>query len=139
MQERPIAPLAQALLALGGSVEFLKNEGYPPLKVSGHLQGGRVIVDGTISSQFISSILLAAPYAETGSRAHHPVTSLFQSYLDITLDVMQAFGAACDPGRVYTVSGEHTVNPTPERLMRSKGIIPLPRIFLPLPRSAAAG
>jgi 3-phosphoshikimate 1-carboxyvinyltransferase len=93
MQERPIAPLAQALHSLGGSVVFLKNEGYPPLKVSGHLQGGRVTVDGTISSQFISSILLAAPYAETGIELIIPSPPSSQSYLDITLDVMEAFGA----------------------------------------------
>lgn len=93
MQERPIAPLAGALLSLGGSVVFLKNEGYPPLKVSGNLEGGRVIVDGTISSQFISSILLAAPYAETGVELIIPSPPSSQSYLDITLDVMQAFGA----------------------------------------------
>jgi 3-phosphoshikimate 1-carboxyvinyltransferase len=54
MQERPIGPLAQALVSLGGTIDFLKNEGFPPLKVSGHLQGGSVVVDGTISSQFIS-------------------------------------------------------------------------------------
>ena len=93
MQERPIAPLAEALLTLGGSVVFLKNAGYPPLKVSGHLRGGRVIVDGTISSQFISSILLAAPYAETEVEIVIPSPPSSQSYLDITLDVMRAFGA----------------------------------------------
>ncbi|MGA2913154.1 MAG: 3-phosphoshikimate 1-carboxyvinyltransferase [Methanoregula sp.] len=93
MQERPIAPLARSLLSLGGSVTFLEKEGYPPLKVNGHLQGGRVIVDGTISSQFISSILLAAPYAETGVELIIPYPLSSRSYLDITLDVMRAFGA----------------------------------------------
>ena len=93
MQERPIGPLAQALLCLGGRIDFLKNEGYPPLKVSGHLQGGRVHVDGTISSQFISSLLIAAPYAETEVEIIIPSPSVSQSYLDITLDVMQVFGA----------------------------------------------
>ena len=93
MQERPIAPLAQALLPLGGSVIFLKNEGYPPLKVSGRLQGGRVTVDGTISSQFISSILLVAPCAEREVELTLPSPPSSQSYIDITLDVMQAFGA----------------------------------------------
>ena len=93
MQERPIGPLAQALLCLGGTVEFLKNEGYPPLKVSGHLEGGSVVVDGTISSQFISSLLLVAPYAETAVEVVIPSPPASQSYLDITLDVMQVFGA----------------------------------------------
>src|SRR5512137_2502564 len=54
MQERPIAPLAKALRELGGSVDFLKNAGYPPVRVSGNLTGGRVTIDGSVSSQFIS-------------------------------------------------------------------------------------
>ncbi len=93
MQERPIAPLARAILALGGSVTFLKNEGYPPLKVGGRLEGGRVTVDGTISSQFISSLLLVAPCAEREVELTIPCPPSSRSYIDITLDVMRAFGA----------------------------------------------
>lgn len=93
MQERPIGPLAQALPSIGGRVEFLKNDGFPPLKVSGHLSGGRVTIDGSMSSQFISSILLAAPYADSDIEVIIPSPPASQSYLDITLDVMKAFGA----------------------------------------------
>ena len=93
MQERPIGPLAQALPSLGGRVDFLRSEGYPPLKVSGHLTGGRVTIDGTMSSQFISSILLAAPYADRDVEVIIPSPPASQSYLDITVDVMNAFGA----------------------------------------------
>jgi 3-phosphoshikimate 1-carboxyvinyltransferase len=123
MQERPIGPLAQALLHLGGTVEFLRNEGYPPLKVSGHLQGGSVVADGTISSQFISSLLLAAPYAETALEVVIPSPPASQSYLDITLDVMQVFGAKVTRdgyarfcvsnlvkyvGRTYAIEGDYS-------------------------------
>jgi 3-phosphoshikimate 1-carboxyvinyltransferase len=93
MQERPIGPLVSALRCIGASVDYIKNEGYPPVRVSGHLLGGRVVIDGTISSQFISSILLVAPYAETGIELIIPSPPSSKSYLDITLDVMQAFGA----------------------------------------------
>ena len=93
MQERPIGPLVSALRCIGGSADYVKNEGYPPVRVSGHLLGGRVVIDGTISSQFISSILLVAPYAETGIELIIPSPPSSKSYLDITLDVMQAFGA----------------------------------------------
>jgi 3-phosphoshikimate 1-carboxyvinyltransferase len=96
MQERPIGPLAQALPALGGRVEFLKNDGYPPLRVSGHLTGGNVTIDGSMSSQFISSILLAAPYADRDVEVIIPSPPASQSYLDITLDVMKAFGAGVE-------------------------------------------
>ena len=123
MQERPIGPLANALSCLGGSVEFLKNNGYPPLKVSGHLGGGRVVIDGTISSQFISSLLLAAPYAKTGIEVILPSPPASRSYIDITLDIMREFGAdvtrdgyarfcvsnlARYTGRTYAIEGDYS-------------------------------
>jgi 3-phosphoshikimate 1-carboxyvinyltransferase len=53
MQERPIGPLAKALPALGGKVDYLNVTGFPPLRVSGRLVGGDVVIDGSVSSQFI--------------------------------------------------------------------------------------
>lgn len=93
MQERPIGPLAEALPALGGTVEFLKNTGFPPIRVSGKLLGGPVTIDGSMSSQFISSILMAAPYAQEEVEVVIPTPPASASYLDITLDVMETFGA----------------------------------------------
>lgn len=93
MQERPIGPLAGALPALGGTVEFLLKDGYPPLRVSGKLLGGPVVIDGSMSSQFISSILMAAPYAQKEVEVILPAPPASASYLDITLSVMEAFGA----------------------------------------------
>ena len=94
MHERPIGPLAGALGELGGEVRYLGKVGYPPLRVSGMLRGGEVVVDGSLSSQFISAILMAAPCGEgdlTLSVSPPPVS---RSYLDITAGVMSAFGAA---------------------------------------------
>ncbi|MCX6683353.1 MAG: 3-phosphoshikimate 1-carboxyvinyltransferase [Methanoregula sp.] len=123
MQERPIGPLAQALHSLGGTVHFLKKEGYPPLTVSGHLQGGRAVIDGSISSQFISSILITAPYAETEVEVIIPSRPVSGSYLDITAEVMQAFGAEVRregytrfsvsntrhyAGRTYAIEGDYS-------------------------------
>ena len=93
MQERPIGPLAGALPALGGMVEFLQKDGYPPLRVSGKLLGGSVVIDGSMSSQFISSILMAAPYAHKEVEVIIPAPPASASYLDITISVMEAFGA----------------------------------------------
>ena len=93
MQERPIGPLAGALPALGGRVEFLQKDGYPPLRVSGKLLGGPVVIDGSMSSQFISSILMAAPYAYKEVEIIIPAPPASASYLDITISVMEAFGA----------------------------------------------
>jgi 3-phosphoshikimate 1-carboxyvinyltransferase len=123
MQERPIGPLAAALPILGGNVRFLKADGYPPLEVSGHLKGGSVTMDGSISSQFISSILIAAPYADNPVEVRIPAPPASASYLDITLDVMQAFGARVERdgyrkfsvsnmnhyrGRDYAVEGDYS-------------------------------
>jgi 3-phosphoshikimate 1-carboxyvinyltransferase len=123
MQERPIGPLADALPALGGTVEFLKNHGFPPIRVSGKLRGGNVTIDGSMSSQFISSILMAAPYAQDEVEIVIPKPPASASYLDITLDVMRTFGAAVTrdgyerfvvspkdryKARRYTVEGDYS-------------------------------
>lgn len=123
MQERPIGPLADALPALGGTVEFLEKTGYPPIRVSGKLTGGPVVVDGSMSSQFISSILMAAPYAEQDVEVTIPQPPASASYLDITLAVMEAFGAkvtrtGCERftvsrtdqynARRYTIEGDYS-------------------------------
>jgi 3-phosphoshikimate 1-carboxyvinyltransferase len=123
MQERPIGPLVAALNTLGGSLEFLKNPGYPPIRVSGTLAGGAVTIDGSVSSQFISSILMAAPYAASDVEVRIPAPPASASYLDITLDVMQAFSGRVSRtgyerflvsageryrGRTYGVEGDYS-------------------------------
>ncbi|MFA4823803.1 MAG: 3-phosphoshikimate 1-carboxyvinyltransferase [Methanoregula sp.] len=123
MQERPIGPLAGALPAIGGTVEFLSKDGYPPLRVSGKLLGGPVVIDGSMSSQFISSILMAAPYAHKEVEVIIPAPPASASYLDITLSVMEAFGAKVEQtgyerfivstadrykGKRYTVEGDYS-------------------------------
>ena len=110
MQERPIGPLADALSAIGGFVEFLKTPGYPPVRVSGKMEGGAVTIDGSVSSQFISSILMAAPYAGRDVDVTIPAPPASASYLDITVDVMQAFS-----GRVRRTGYERFVVSTKER------------------------
>ncbi|MDI9633080.1 MAG: 3-phosphoshikimate 1-carboxyvinyltransferase [Methanolinea sp.] len=93
MKERPMGPLADALRALGGRVEFLEKEGYPPVRVSGELVGGRALLDAGMSSQFASSVLLVAPLARedvTLSLRGHVAS---KSYLDVTVSVMEAFSA----------------------------------------------
>ena len=123
MQERPIGPLADALPAIGGSVEFMDRPGYPPLRVGGRLAGGEVAIDGSVSSQFISSVLMAAPYAERPVTVTIPAPPASASYLDITLAVMEAFGAKVERegygrlavssteryrARRYTVEGDYS-------------------------------
>ena len=93
MQERPVGPLADALSSLGGTVEFLKKTGYPPLRVRGTLKGGTAKIDGSMSSQFISSVLIASPYAQQPVELEIPSLPVSRSYLDVTVTIMRAFGA----------------------------------------------
>ncbi|MDD3933951.1 MAG: 3-phosphoshikimate 1-carboxyvinyltransferase, partial [Methanoculleus sp.] len=123
MLERPIGPLADALLALGGDVAFTGRPGFPPIRVSGRLRGGKAQIDGSMSSQFISSILMAAPYADEDVELVLPALPASRSYLDVTADVMLRFGARLErrgydwfrvksgvpyQGRDYRVEGDYS-------------------------------
>ena len=67
MQERPIQILVDALRQLDATIEYTQKEGYPPLKITGKpLKGGRITIKGNTSSQFLSALLLIAPYLEEG-------------------------------------------------------------------------
>jgi 3-phosphoshikimate 1-carboxyvinyltransferase len=93
MQERPIGPLADALITLGGTVEYLQKTGYPPIRVRGSLKGGKATIDGSISSQFISSLLIASPYARQPVELELLTPPVSRSYIDMTVATMRAFGA----------------------------------------------
>lgn len=93
MQQRPIKILVDALTQLGAKIEYLKNDGYPPLKIFGsHLKGQTIKLDGSISSQYITALLLIAPSIENGLnlKLNGDVTS--KSYIKLTLELMAKFG-----------------------------------------------
>jgi 3-phosphoshikimate 1-carboxyvinyltransferase len=94
MQERPIGDLVDVLQGLGVEVEYGEREGYPPLRIRGkRMRGGdHVRVSAQTSSQFVSSLLMAATTLPSGLTVEidSPVS---QPYIDITLDVLRSFGA----------------------------------------------
>ncbi len=93
MQQRPISILVDALNSLGAQIHYLKNDGYPPLKIMGsHLTGKRIELDGSVSSQYISALLLIAPTIEKGLilKLNGNITS--RSYINLTLELMAKFG-----------------------------------------------
>jgi 3-phosphoshikimate 1-carboxyvinyltransferase len=97
MEERPIGALVDALRAAGADIECLKQEGYPPLKISGKsLKGGRIEVDGSVSSQFLTALLMAAPLFEQDSEIVITSELVSKPYIDITLDTMAKFSVAVD-------------------------------------------
>ena len=75
MSERPVEPLIHALTDLGANIEYLEKEGFFPIRIKGEgLKGSAVNISGRISSQFISGLLLASPYAEKEVRITIPDT-----------------------------------------------------------------
>ena len=93
MQQRPIKILVDALRKLGARIEYAGNEGFPPLKIWGsHLKGIPLELDGSVSSQYISALLMIAPTLEGGLELtlNNRITSA--SYIDLTLKLMARFG-----------------------------------------------
>lgn len=116
MQERPLGPLIDALNASGGRITYLNNSGCPPVRIDGSFPGGNVSIDGSVSSQFISSLLIAAPYADKETRIHLTGDPVSLPYILMTIDSMQAFGAQVmykneGGGLVLTVSANHRYTP----------------------------
>lgn len=95
MRERPIADLADALRQLGVAVEILGQGGCPPLRVhGGGLAGGKARIDARRSSQYVSAVLLAAPYARADVELEFAGGVLVSApYVELTLQLMRAFGA----------------------------------------------
>ncbi len=93
MKERPIGHLVDALRDAGADISYLENEGYPPLKiVANGLKGGEVKIDGTISSQFLTALLMAAPMAQNDMHISIVGELVSKPYIDITLNIMRIFG-----------------------------------------------
>ncbi len=93
MFERPIGDLIDAMKPLGIEVEYLKEKGFPPLKITAKaLKAQTVSIDGSISSQFLTALLLAAPLLKQPLEIKVIGELVSKPYIDITLDVMSKFG-----------------------------------------------
>lgn len=124
MKERPIGALVDALRSNGTSIEYLEGQGCLPLAVKGTqhgFKGGKIQLSATISSQYVSSILLCAPYA-----AEEVVLELVggqvisQLYIDMTIAMMATFGIKVErlvdaatgrPSNTYRIPKGHYVSP----------------------------
>ena len=93
MKERPIKELVNSLEGLGVKIEYLEKEDFPPLKIIGtEIDGGEIEIDGTISSQFISSLLLIAPNLKNGLILKIKGELVSKPYVLMTLKLMGEFG-----------------------------------------------
>jgi 3-phosphoshikimate 1-carboxyvinyltransferase len=92
MRQRPLGDLLAALNSLGAIAQSDLNTGCPPITIEADgLDGGAVFVKGDVSSQFLSGILMAAPYARNATTVDVEGTLVSQPYVAMTLSVMEAF------------------------------------------------
>ena len=93
MRKRPIGELGAALQALGAGIEYVGDEGFPPLVVHAQsLRGGQVKLDGPPSSQMVSALLLAAPYARRDVLIELSGDVSSRPFLNMTAALMERFG-----------------------------------------------
>ncbi|MGS0681634.1 3-phosphoshikimate 1-carboxyvinyltransferase [Shewanella sp. 125m-7] len=115
MEERPIGDLVDALRQLGADVHYLKNDGFPPLKItSTGLNGGNVEIAGDLSSQFLTALLMVAPLAQGDVNIHIKGELVSKPYIDITLALMAQFGVNVtnnDYKSFAIKAGQHYVSP----------------------------
>src|SRR3989344_3703998 len=92
MKKRPIGILVNALRDLGAHIQYLDKEGFPPLKITGKaLRGGEIEMDGNVSSQFISALLLISPELQNGLSINFKSKVTSRPYIDMTLNMMEEF------------------------------------------------
>lgn len=93
MKERPVGYLTEALIGLGVDVKYLEKNGFPPVLVNASgIKGGKVLISGDISSQYISSLLLSGVYAESDLTIEIAGELVSRPYIDLTINVMTIFG-----------------------------------------------
>ena len=97
MKQRPIRILVDALNQLGGKVEYIENKGFPPLKIFGSaLTGGEINLNGGISSQYISALMMIAPYMQKGLKINLQGNVISTPYILMTKKMMEDFGVKID-------------------------------------------
>lgn len=114
MKERPIGHLVDALRQGGAKIDYLEQENYPPLRLKGGFIGGEVSVDGSVSSQFLTALLMMAPLAANDTKIIIKGELVSKPYIDITLNLMKTFGVNVQNnsyGVFYITGNQQYVSP----------------------------
>ncbi|ADV33778.1 3-phosphoshikimate 1-carboxyvinyltransferase [Candidatus Blochmanniella vafra str. BVAF] len=119
MQERPIHHLIHALRQGGSQINYLKKEYHVPVCLNGGYRGGTIIIQGNISSQFLSSILMMIPLAPENTCIKVDGKLVSKPYIDLTLSIMKIFGITiqhqdykifyCEGNRLYVSPKEYII------------------------------
>jgi len=93
MKQRPIKLLVDALNSLGARIEYVENEGFPPLRIYGSaLMGGEITLNGGVSSQYISALMMVAPYMQNGLKIKLEGKVISVPYIKMTMFMMHEYG-----------------------------------------------
>ena len=112
MKQRPIGILVDALRELGADIEYVENEGFPPLRITGKtLSGSHISLPGNVSSQYISALLMIGPKLENGLNITLTGKIVSLPYINMTLQLMKDFGAQAS----WVNDHELRVEPQPYR------------------------
>lgn len=108
MQQRPIRILVDALRELGARIEYVNNEGFPPLRITGgELKKEEISLAGNVSSQYISALLMIGAVLPKGLHLHLTGDIISRPYINLTLQLMRDFGAQAD----WSTDNSITVSP----------------------------
>ncbi|NIG62910.1 MAG: 3-phosphoshikimate 1-carboxyvinyltransferase [Serratia symbiotica] len=110
MKERPIGHLVDALRQGGAQIDYLEQPDYPPVRLRGSFLGGDITVDGSVSSQFLTALLMTVPLAPQDTQIHIQGELVSKPYIDITLHLMRSFGVEVshDNYRGFQIQGRQT-------------------------------
>ncbi len=104
MKHRPIKILVESLRSLGADIEYLGEEGFPPLRIKGKkLDGGRIQIPGNVSSQYISALLMIGPIMRGKLSLQLTGDIISRPYIDLTLGMMREYGADIEWTGVDTI------------------------------------
>lgn len=110
MKKRPIKILVDALRSLGAEISYLEEDGFPPLSITGTKLTGAVLeMSGSVSSQYISAVLMIGPMLDKGFELRLTGDIISRPYIDLTLYMMNEFGADAD----WTSADTITIKPVP--------------------------
>lgn len=111
MLQRPIKILVDTLQQLGANIQYLNKKGFPPLKIKGtKLKSKEIFIDGSVSSQYITALLLIAPCLPNGLKIHLTGNISSQPYIDMTLNIMKYFGVKSkQSNKVITIAKQDYV------------------------------
>lgn len=117
MKDRPVKILVEALTSLGANIKYLEKEGFPPLKISGKkLEKDFVEIEGNVSSQYISALLLIAPTLKNGLKLKFKGEVTSVPYIKMTLQLLAELGIEC-------VWSDNLITVQPKSAIKPKTIV----------------